>query len=99
MFALMLSSCDGLSQRIWNCSAQPLAVTKVLDNGERVHDTIPSRSYIASMKGGVQILALEAVDDRDKRVIWASKEAKSGFVAEPNDGCRERKTGLIAEKF
>src|SRR4051794_15452038 len=65
------SSCDQFSQRIWNCSGQPLSVTTVLDTGGRVNDVIPAGSYIGSMKGGVQIVALQ----KNGRVIWERPEA------------------------
>ena len=90
-----VSACDRLSQRIWNCSAEPLPVTRILDTGERMDDIIPARSYIASMKGGVQIVALQ----RGGRVIWKRADATRGFAGARDDACEGRSDGLVAEQF
>jgi hypothetical protein len=93
---LPVSSCDRLSQRIWNCSSEPLPVTKVLDTGERVSDVIPAKNYIASMKGGAQVITLQ----QGTRVIWQRGDATVGFAAaSPGNVCHGRNDGLIAEQF
>jgi len=93
--ALAVSGCDRLSQRIWNCSSEQLPVTKVLDTGERIDDVIPPKNYIASMEGGVQVVALQ----KGARIIWQRMNATRGFAAAPNNACQGRSDGLIAEQF
>jgi hypothetical protein len=93
--ALAASSCDRLSQRIWNCSSEPLSVTKVLDTGERVNDVIPAKNYIASMKGGVQVVTLQ----EGARAIWQRGEARHGYAASPDNACQGRNDGIVAEQF
>ena len=95
LFAFAVSGCDRFSQRIWNCSSEPLPVTKVLDTGERSEDVIPSRNYIGSMKGGVQVVALQ----KGGRVIWQRRSATKGFAANQNNACQGRSDGLVAEQF
>ena len=90
-----VSGCDRLSQRIWNCSSEPLPVTKVLDTGERIKDVIPARNYIASMKGGVQVVALQ----RGAQTIWRRANATSGFAATSDNACQGRSGGLVAEQL
>jgi hypothetical protein len=94
VFVIAVSSCDRMSQRIWNCSSEALPVTKVLDTGERVDDLIPAKSYIGSMKGGVQVVALE----NGGLTIWRRDDVKS--ASQPNgNACRGRTTGVVAEQF
>jgi hypothetical protein len=96
---LLLASCDHISQRIWNCSAVALEVTKVLATGERVEDSIPPRSYIASMEGGVQIHALEAMVDGKRTKIWSEDQGRPSIKSDVVSVCRERTEGLVGEQF
>ena len=96
---LALCSCDQLSQRIWNCSVDPLPVTRVLDTGERFPDEIKGRSYIASMKGGVQVLALESGLPDKKSVIWRREQSKTGLAESADQICNGAKSGVVAEQF
>lgn len=96
---LSLTACDQLSQRIWNCAAEPLSVIKVGDEGKRIKDTIPPRSYIASMNGGVQILALEVGEGANRRTIWRREKSKTGFATSADQVCGEAKRGVIAEQL
>jgi hypothetical protein len=92
---IAVSSCDRPSQRIWNCSSEPLPVTKVLETGERVTDVVPARNYIGSMKGGVQIVALQ----QGTRVIWQRGNTTQAFASSPENACQGRNIGIIAEQF
>ena len=96
---LGLTACDQLSQRIWNCAAEPLSVTKVGDNGKLVDDTIPARSYIASMNGGVQIVALEVGRGTNRRTIWRREQSKPGLANSADQICGEVKRGVVAEQL
>ena len=95
LVAFALTSCDRFSQRIWNCSSGPLPVTKVLDTGEQINDVIPSRNYIGSMKGGVQVVALQ----EGRRIIWERGEVTKGFAASADNACQYRHEGIVAEQI
>jgi hypothetical protein len=96
--AFPLASCDQISQRIWNCSASAVPVTKLLSTGTRVDDVIPPYNYIASMKGGVQIAALEKLGTRKREVIWRQKQARRVKSATENP-CELAISGLIGQQF
>jgi hypothetical protein len=97
--AALLTSCDHISQRVWNCSSQAQEVTKVLETGERVEDSIPPRSYIASMEGGVQIRALEVSVNGKRTQIWSENQARPSIKSEVISVCRGRTEGLVGEQF
>lgn len=90
-----MSACDRESQRIWNCSSEPLPVREVLDTGERIDGVIPARNYIGSMKGGVQVVALQ----RGARIVWRRTNATSEFAAASDSACQGRSGGLVAQQF
>jgi hypothetical protein len=96
---LRLTGCDQLSQRIWNCAVDPLKVTKVLDEGSRVNDVIPERSYIASMNGGVQVVALELQNDTNRRAIWRREQSHSGLATSAEQICGAAKRGVVGEQL
>jgi hypothetical protein len=93
--AFAVSGCDRVSQRIWNCSPEALAVTKVLDTGERINDVIPARNYIGSMKGGIQVVALQS----GSRFIWQRTNGTKRFATPLDNACEGRTGGLVAEQF
>jgi hypothetical protein len=95
---LSLTGCDQLSQRIWNCAVGPLKVTKVLDDGRRISDVIPGRSYLASMNGGIQVVALELGDGGDRRTIWRREQSRSGLATSADQVCGEAMQGIVAEQ-
>jgi hypothetical protein len=102
MSALVVSSCDTVSQRIWNCSSQPIGVTKVLETGARVIDTIPARKYIGTMASGVQIDALEQDGRaiwRSRRNLWVRAEWSRGLAASADEICGRGKKVIVAEEF
>jgi len=96
--ALSLASCDHISQRIWNCSASAVPVTKLLSTGTRADDIIPPRNYIASMEGGVQIVALERRGTRKREVIWRQEQSSSVRSATENP-CGSAISGLVGQQF
>jgi len=96
---LTLTACDQLSQRIWNCAVEPLNVTKVGDEGKRVYDTIPARSYIASLNGGVQIVAWETGEGASRRTIWRREQSRPGLATSADQICGEAKRGVVAEQL
>jgi hypothetical protein len=96
---MLLGSCDHISQRIWNCSSDPQRVTKILTTGERVADTIPPRSYIASMEGGVQIHALEMTIKGKTAKIWSEEQARPSTKSDVESICESQTSGLIGEQF
>ena len=96
---LSLTGCDQLSQRIWNCAAEPLSVVKVGDEGKRVKDIIAPRSYIASMNGGVQIVALEVGEGANRRTIWRREQSTTGLANSVEQVCGEAKRGVVAEQL
>jgi len=93
--AFAVSGCDRPSQWIWNCSPEPLAVTKVLDTGERISDVIPARNHIGSMKGGVQVVALQS----GSRIIWQRTVGTESFTTASDKACEGRSDGLVVEQF
>lgn len=74
-------------------------MTKVLSDGKRIEDEIPARSYISSMEGGYQIMALEIAVSGNRQTIWKQDDAFSVTDATLNDGCGSRTSGLVGQQF
>ena len=96
---IILMGCDQVSQRIWNCGSDPLEITKVLDNGKRVRDVIPARSYIGSMNGGVQVMSLERGEDASRRTIWRREQSRAGLSNSADELCGTARQGVVAEQL
>lgn len=97
---LLLSGCDRISQRVWNCTAQPLEVLKEGDTGNQTVETIQSRSWIASMKGGVQITSITVADGARPKILWqrGSRLAASRSDA-PGEVCSTATNGIAVQQF
>ncbi|WP_152522549.1 hypothetical protein [Sphingobium ummariense] len=96
---LSVTGCDQLSQRIWNCAAEPLQVTKVLDDGRQVSDVIPAHGYIASMNGGAQVIALKIGHGANGRNIWRREQSQPGLATSSSQICGRAKWGVVAEQL
>lgn len=98
--ALLVIGCDRLSERIWNCASIPLSVIKIADTGQRVAEIIPARSFTASMKGGVQTVALQQRRGARLATIWVRDGPPASSPASSADeACAGRSTGIVAEQF
>lgn len=96
----LISGCDRVSQRVWNCSSYPLEVLKGTDTGNEVVEILPARSYIASMKGGAQIVSLKvAAGGGTKTVCERGRSLRKGNAANADEACGGKMTGVIAEQF
>ncbi|WP_132392177.1 hypothetical protein [Novosphingobium sp. PhB165] len=96
---LVLGGCDQQSQRIWNCSSKPINVKKLLDNGCQYNDVIKARSYLVSMLGGVQIIALEVGDKGNRHIIWSREQSRLDFSSSADDACGKKLDGVAGEQL
>ncbi|WP_374298117.1 hypothetical protein [Sphingomonas sp.] len=100
LLCVSLSSCDRLSQRVWNCSADKLDVLKVNEPDFEIVETIPARSWIASMKGGAQITGIMIADGKRAKVLWHKGQAVLTSRSNSADEvCAERTNGIVVQQF
>jgi hypothetical protein len=95
-----LAGCDRISQRVWNCSAKSLDVLKTNAPDFEIVETIPSRSWISSMKGGVQITAISVADGTRSKVLWHQGQPVLTVPFDsPEKVCAGRTEGIVVQQF
>jgi hypothetical protein len=100
IFFLSLSGCDRISQQVWNCSGEKLDVLKTSEPNFEIVETIPARSWIASMKGGVQITAIAVADGGQAKVLWQRGQAAlTNRLATADEVCAGRTSGIVMQQF
>jgi hypothetical protein len=98
--SLSIAGCDRISQRVWNCSTVNLDVLKISEPNFEIVETIPARSWIASMKGGVQITKITVADGRRAKILW--HHGQSVLTSRSNsadDICAGRTSGVVIQQF
>jgi len=97
---LSLAGCDRISQRVWNCSAVKLDVLKTNESDFEIVETIPARSWIASMKGGVQITKVTAADGRRAKILWhQGQPVLTSRSDSADDVCAGQTSGVVIQEF
>jgi len=100
LFCLSLSGCDRISQRVWNCSDEKLDVLKTNEPDFEIVETIPARSWIASMKGGVQITGVTIAEGKRAKVLWHQGQAVLNSRSDsPDEVCAGRANGIVVQQF
>jgi len=100
IMSLPLVGCDRISQRVWNCSTAKLDVLKTNDPDFEVVETIPARSWIASMKGGVQITKITIADGSRAKVLWhQGQPVLTNRSDSADDVCAGRNSGVVIQQF
>ena len=100
IFFFSLSGCDRISQRVWNCSGEKLDVLKINEPDFEIVETIPARSWIASMKGGVQITAIAIANGKQAKVLWQRGEAVlTNRLATADEVCTGRTSGIVMQQL
>lgn len=100
IMSLSLAGCDRISQRVWNCSTVELDVLKTNEPDFIVVETIPARSWIASMKGGVQITKITIADGRRAKVLWhQGKPVLTSRSDSADDVCAGQTSGVVIQQF
>jgi hypothetical protein len=100
LFCLTLSGCDRISQRVWNCSARKLEVLKANGADFEIVEVIPARSWIASMKGGVQITAISVADGASAKDLWhKGQPVLTSRLHSADEVCAGRTEGIVVQQF
>ncbi len=100
MMPLSLAACDRISQRVWNCSTTKLDVLKTNERDFETVETIPAHSWIASMKGGVQITKITVADGARAKVLW--HQGQSVVTNQSNSAdeiCAKRISDVVIQQF
>lgn len=100
LLCFSLSSCDRISQRVWNCSTDRLDVLKTNEPDFEILETIPARSWIASMKGGAQITGIAVADGKRAKALWHEGQAVLKSRSNSADEvCVGRTNGIVIQQF
>jgi hypothetical protein len=100
LLSLSIAGCDRISQRVWNCSTVKLDVLKTNEPDFKIVETIPARSWIASMKGGVQITKITVADGRRAKVLWhQGQSVLTSRSDSADDICSGRTIGVVIQQF
>jgi len=85
---------------VWNCSSQNVHVLKATGPDMAIVETIPGRSWIASMKGGVQITAISIVDGDRTLILWRQGQTVLTDRVDSADAvCAGRDSGIVVQQF
>jgi hypothetical protein len=100
IMSLSLEGCDRISQRVWNCSTVKLDVLKTNEPDFEIVETIPARSWIASMKGGVQIAKITVAHGGGAKVLWhQGQPVVTSRSDSADDVCAGRTSGVVIQQF
>jgi hypothetical protein len=94
-----LSGCDRISQRLWNCSSNRLDVLKTIDTGNEIVESIQAHSWIASMKGGAQIIKVTVTDGSHAKVVWSLGQPVVGTTSDAAPEVCKGQTGIAVQQL